>query len=123
MKSFLLFCAFFFLLKSSEAQTGQVTSLPTGKYETVLKNNQKWDKGDIILIDDNKYRTTSSGETGEYRFSVSAQRIFFISGPLKGVFAKTNQTHQGPAIFIPVAENVQIGLKQASADIAGYHRQ
>ncbi|HEX6332772.1 MAG TPA: hypothetical protein VFZ78_01020 [Flavisolibacter sp.] len=120
MKSVLLLVFFVYAGLCADAQ---VNTLPAGKYETTLKNHQKWEKGDIVLLDDSRYKITTSGEIGEYRFSVSAQRVFFMSGPLKGVYAKTTQTSTGPVIVIPVAENEQIGLKQATADIAGYLRQ
>jgi hypothetical protein len=105
------------------AQDKQVNTLPVGKYETVAKNNQsKWERGDIILIDENTYRITSSSETGEYKFSVTAQRVFFTSGPLKAVFAKTSLTNNSPAIVLPVSENQQAGIKLHS-DIWGYLKQ
>jgi hypothetical protein len=118
MKLFLLFIVFSLTVLSTKAQ--QVSALPPGKYETVIKNNGKWDKGDIVLVDEGHYKITSSNETGEYRFSVTAQRVFFTSGPLKGIFAKTTLSNNAPAILIPLAENQQLGLKLASADVLGY---
>ncbi len=111
MKSFLLlFCLYF--SHQSTAQDSQATALPAGKYETVFKNNQlKWEKGDIIILDDRQYKISTSNEIGEYRFSVSAQRLFFTSGPLKTVFAKTTFNNNQPAIVLPVSENQQTGLK------------
>ena len=106
------------------AQTSQVASLPVGRYETALKNSSaKWDKGDIIFISDSQYKVSSSPELGEYRFSMAAQRVFFVTGPLKGVFAKTVQQADGPAILVPHAENQQIGLRLASTDIIALRRQ
>jgi len=105
------------------AQTSQVSSLPAGRYETLVKNSPgKWEKGDIIFISDSQYQVSASPEKGEYRFSVAAQRVFFISGPLKGVFAKTVQQEGQPAILVPFAENQQIGLRLAPADIIALRR-
>jgi hypothetical protein len=94
-----------------------------GKYETYLKQSQnKWVTGDIILLSPNQYKVSSTNEVGEYRFSASAQRVFFVSGPLKTVFAKTELNADKPAIILPFLENDQQGLKMISADIVGYHR-
>ncbi len=102
----------------------QVQSLPAGKYETTLKEQSaKWERGDIIILDENKYRITSSHEVGEYKFSVTAQRVFFTSGPLKSVFAKTAVNSNAPAIILPASENEQLGMRLASADVWGSYRQ
>ena len=118
MKLFLLFTLFSFSVLSAKAQN--IDHLPAGKYETTIKNNGKWDKGDIILLDEGHYKLTSGDETGEYRFSVTAQRLFFTSGPLKGIFAKTTRNSNDPAILIPLTENRQLGFKLAIADIICY---
>src|SRR5689334_8921812 len=69
VKPVLLFSLFTLLVASVKAQN--VTSLPAGKYETKMKTNQnKWEKGDLIIIDDSHYKLSSSNETGDYRFSV-----------------------------------------------------
>ena len=116
MKQILLFSLFIIAATAASSQGG----LPAGKYETTLKQSQnKWQQGDIILLDDSHYKISSSNEIGEYRFSATAQRIFFTSGPLKTVFAKTVWSSNKPAIVIPAAENEQQGLKLASADIVG----
>jgi hypothetical protein len=100
----------------------QVQSLPTGKYETVLKTTEnKWEKGDIVLIDGNRYKLTTTSEEGDYRFSHAAQRIFFTSGPLKGLFARTSLSKSLPVIVLPVEENDQIGFK-LSSEIWCYYR-
>ena len=117
MKLFLL--STLFLLGAFSAKAQDVKALPAGRYETVIKNNGKWEKGDIILLDDTHYKITSSSEGGEYRFSATAQRVFFTSGPLKGTFAKSMLSNGTPAILIPLAENQQLGLKLATADIVG----
>ena len=120
MKVFLLSVLLFFAF-IVHAQN-QVQSLPTGKYETVIKTNEsKWEKGDIILLEGNKYRLSTSDETGDYRFSSAAQRIFFTSGPLKSLFAKTSLNNNSPVIVLPVAENDQIGFK-LYADVWCYYR-
>jgi hypothetical protein len=122
MKLFLLSVVSVLFFKMSNAQE-QVNALPAGKYETVIKNQQnKWERGDIILLDQNKYKISSSDETGEYRFSVTAQRVFFTSGPLKSIYAKTSLNNQTPVIVLPVAENEQLGLKLPS-EIRGYLKQ
>lgn len=121
MKVFLLSFILFFVF-NSYAQN-QVQSLPTGKYETVIKtSDSKWERGDIILLDGNKYKLSTSNETGDYRFSNAAQRIFFTSGPLKSLFAKTSLDNNSPVIVLPVAENDQIGFKLA-AEVWCYYKR
>ena len=121
MKVFLLSTLLFFVL-SVHAQNG-VQSLPTGKYETIIKTSaSKWDRGDIILLDGNKYKISTSDETGDYRFSSAAQRIFFTSGPLKNLFAKTSMDNNSPVIVLPVEENDPVGFK-LSAEIWCYYRR
>jgi hypothetical protein len=117
MKFVLLF--FLFSLLTAFAKAQNVNALPSGKYETMIKNNGKWDKGDIILVDEGHYRISSNNENGEYRFSATAQRVFFTSGPLKGIYAKTIMSNNSPAIVIPLNENQQLGLRLATADIVG----
>ena len=120
MKVFLLSLTVLLILHVN-AQS-QVQSLPTGKYETVMKTNEnKWERGDIILLDGNKYKLSTSDETGDYRFSSAAQRIFFTSGPLKSLYAKTSVTNDTPAIILPVPENEQVGFK-LSAEVWCYYR-
>ena len=120
MKSFLLSLSFILCFQLSNAQ---VNSLPAGRYETLIKDkNSRWEKGDIIILDDTHYKISGTNETGEYKFSVTAQRIFFTSGPLKSLFAKAVQNNNAPAIVIPVSENEQLGYKIASADVWGYYR-
>lgn len=120
MKFFLLSVILFFAL-NIHAQS-PVQSLPTGKYETVVKtSDSKWERGDIILLDGNKYKLSTSSEAGEYRFSSAAQRLFFTSGPLKSLFAKTSLDNNSPVIVLPVAENDQIGFK-LSAEVWCYYK-
>ncbi len=121
MKVFLLSTILFFALVVN-AQS-QVQSLPAGQYETVIKNKQsKWERGDIVLLEGNKYKLSTSDDTGDYRFSGAAQRIFFTSGPLKSLFAKTSLINNTPAIVLPVAENEQTGFK-FSSEIWCYYKQ
>jgi hypothetical protein len=120
MKRVLLSTALLFTAFWGKSQS--LNALPSGKYETVLKEKQdKWERGDIIIIDDSKYRISSSNEVGEYRFSVTAQRIFFTSGPLKNAFAKTSVDNNNPVIVFPASENIH-GLK-ISSEVWGYFRQ
>ena len=103
---------------SAQAQNN---NLPTGRYETILKQNQsKWSEGDIILFDANHYKITSSEEVGEYKYSATAQRIIFISGPLKTVYAKTVVNATKPTIILPLAENEQQGVKLVTADVVAH---
>jgi hypothetical protein len=120
MKVFLLSSILLFGI-TANAQS-QVQSLPTGKYETVLKKNAgKWERGDILLLEGNKYKLSTSNETGDYRFSGAAQRIFFTSGPLKSLFAKTSMDNNSPVIVLPVEENDPVGFK-LSAEVWCYYK-
>jgi hypothetical protein len=121
MKLVLLSLCCLFSVLFCSGQNGQVNNLPAGKYETVVKSSQiKWERGDIILLDENKYKISTSNEVGEYRFSVAAQRIFFTSGPLKNMFAKASASNNTPSIILPAAENAQSGL---NSEIVCYLRQ
>ena len=120
MKLILLFSV---LAISAVLAQKNTSSLPIGKYETVLKQSQsKWNQGDIILVDGNHYKITSSDEVGEYKFSATAQRIFFVSGPLKTAFAKTILDSGKPTIVLPAAENEKQGLKLATTDVFAYFK-
>ena len=119
MKLFLLISAFVFTSHNLHSQ--QVSSLPPGRYETKIQEFN-WEKGDIELLDGNNYKISTSGEIGEYRLSVAAQRIFFTSGPLKGVYAKVQLMNNSPGILIPMNENQQLGFKLAPGDIVGKFR-
>jgi hypothetical protein len=100
-----------------------INTLPSGKYETVIKNSpDKWERGDIIILDENRYKISTTDNIGEYKFSASAQRIFFTSGPLKSAFAKISYNNTIPVIVLPVVENEQVGLKLPS-EIWGYYKQ
>jgi hypothetical protein len=122
MKAFILLSLSFLTCAFANAQSS-VDNLPAGRYETVLKNNtDKWEKGDIILLDDNRYRISTSNEIGDYKFSVSAQRIFFTSGPLKSIYAKTTLNNASPTIVLPVPENEKLGLR-LPAEVRGLYHQ
>ena len=88
-----------------------VTALSSGKYEAKTKTASKWDKGDVILLDDSHYRLSGNDEVGEYRFSVAAQRVFFTSGPLKSAFTKVAMKNNQPVIIFPQEKNQELGLK------------
>ena len=121
MKQILLSCLSLLFVLLGFGQDKSITELPSGTYETSVKSNQiKWDRGDIILLDDQHYRISSSNEVGEYKFSIAAQRIFFTTGPLKSAFAKTIIKNNIPAIVLPAAENAAYGVQ---GEIWGLLRQ
>ena len=106
-----LFLINFFFFTAFFANGQNVTDIPAGKYETRTKTTQnKWEKGDIIIIDDSHYLLTGSNEKGEYKFSLAAQRIFFTSGPLKSAFTKLLLSNGQPVIILPKEENGSLGL-------------
>jgi hypothetical protein len=101
----------------------QVNNIPAGKYETSVKEKgMKWEKGDLIILNETQYKLTSSNETGEYKFSAIAQRVFFTSGPLKSFFAKTVQNNNNPVIVFPATENELLGIRIAGTDVWSYYR-
>lgn len=109
MKSFYLLL----ILISSAffVQAQNVTALSPGKYTTKLKATQnKWEKGDVVLLDDSRYKLSSDAEVGEYRFSAAAQRIFFTSGPLKGAFTKVALNNNKAVIIFPLEQNRELGI-------------
>ena len=111
MKSFILSSIIAVAALSCKAQNTPLTNLPPGVYETKLKNEQgKWESGNIILLNDRQYKTSNSSETGDYKFSVTAQRIFFTSGPLKGAYATTTLNGNNPVIILPKNENPNLNL-------------
>ena len=103
--------SFLFVLSVFFTKAQNVSDLPAGKYETKARTAQnKWEKGDIILLDDTRYRLSTSSDIGEYKFSVAAQRIFFTSGPLKSAFTKVALSNGKPVIILPQEENGSLGL-------------
>ncbi len=119
----LILLAAIFALTAVFAQNNS-NNLPIGKYETRLnQSNNKWSEGDIILLDGSRYKMSTNEEIGEYKFSATAQRVFFVSGPLKAAFAKTILDTGKPTIVLPLAENEQQGLKLASTDVFAYFKK
>lgn len=110
MKSSLLFVLFFSFATAVSAQT--VADLSPGKYESKLRSAQgKWEKGDVIILDNSHYKLSSGAAVGDYRFSVAAQRIFFTSGPLKSAFTKVVMNNNKTVIIFPLEQNAELGLK------------
>ena len=59
MKLLLLSVVFIFLMIHTNAQTKQLVVLPAGNYEAQAKFTEpKWEQGNIIILDQNKYKTT-----------------------------------------------------------------
>lgn len=101
----------FFVLSALLSGAQNVTALSPGKYEAKIKGAQnKWEKGDIILLDDSRYQLSNNNEVGEYRFSVAAQRIFFLSGPLKTAYTKVVLNNKKTVIVLPAEQNPDLGL-------------
>ena len=108
MKPFLL--SVLFASSALLANSQNVATLSSGKYEVKTKATSKWDKGDVILLDDSHYRLSSNSEIGEYRFSAAAQRVFFTSGPLKSAFTKVALKNNQAVIIFPPEKNQDLGL-------------
>lgn len=109
MKPFLLYIIFACSALSVKAQN--VSQLLPGKYESKTKLAQNsWEKGDIIILDENRYKLSGDSEIGDYRFSVAAQRIFFTSGPLKSAYTKVALRNSKPVIIFPAEQNGDLGL-------------
>lgn len=113
MKSFLLTLILCSFISGAGAQESS-SALPKGRYLTAVGSN-KWEKGDIIILDESRYQLSSTKETGEYRHSESAQRVFFTSGPLKNAFARMAKKENQPAILLPLTENSGNGLNLTEA--------
>jgi len=111
-----------FLTVAAQAQTTKVDALPTGTYTVQSNDTNAWPLGDIVLLDDSHYKTGNENVTGEYKFSATAQRILFVSGPLKGAFAKTASNSGTPAISLPLKENKEVGFKLA-VDVWAYYNK
>ena len=108
------------LLLNVQAQ--HVETLPAGRYGALLKTGAgKWEAGDILLLEGNRYRVSLQEEEGEFRTSITAQRIFFTSGPLKGAYARLVQHNKKPAIELPIAANAHNAL--VTADIIAVWKQ
>ncbi len=112
MKSYLLCTLLWFTMAVAHGQGGSVVSdLPPGRYTALLKTGSaKWDRGDILLLNNSQYRISSEEEAGEYRISITAQRIFFTSGPLKSAYTKVTLSSNKPVIIFPTEQNGVLGL-------------
>lgn len=109
---------------SATAQTGRVNSLPAGTYEIQTPNStSKFVTGDIVLIDESHYKLSDESATGDYKFSATAQRVLFISGTLKGAYAKAALISGEPAIIFPSKENGEIGYKLVDTDVWAFFRK
>jgi len=62
-------------------------------------------------------------ETGKYKFDLEKQRVYFLSGPLKNVYAKTALSSHQPAIVLPRKENTELHNKLAISDIWSYFKK
>jgi len=123
MRSYLLIL-FVILSFVANAQSDRIASLPVGTYE--IQNTTattKFSYGDIMLLADNHYRLKNEDIVGDYKFSATAQRILFLSGTLKGAFARTTTNADGLAIVLPLKENEELGIKLADADIWAFYRK
>lgn len=118
---FLLLFLFFAASVSLQAQQGQVTHLPPGTYQ--VQNNNTAFKGNIILTDDSHYKLSTENTVGEYKFSATAQRVLFLSGPLKGAFARTVSNGADPVIVLPRKENEAIGFKLVQTDLQAFYKR
>ena|SRR5215217_825614 len=121
MKLFLLLL-FFSTSTTMRSQPAQVAHLPSGTYQ-VQNNDGKSFKGDIVLIDDSHYKLSSENTVGEYKFSATAQRILFLSGTLKGAFARIVMSGAAPAIVLPRKENEELGFKLIQTDLQAFYKK
>ena len=122
MKFFLLF-SLLMVTTFSNAQSGKVTDLPVGVYEVQKANADKLFSGDLVLLNDNQYKLRNESEVSEYKFSATAQRVLFISGPLKGIYAKTVMNAGAPAIVLPKKENDELGYRFAEGDVWAFYKR
>jgi hypothetical protein len=117
----LLLLIFFTASFTLNAQQGQVAQLPPGTYQ--IQNNGTSFKGDIILVDDSRYKLSTESTVGEYKFSATAQRVLFLSGTLKGAFARTVMRGPDPAILLPRKENEALGFKLVQTDLQAFYKR
>lgn len=118
MKSLLLL---FFLAASATVHAQSVNHLPLGTYQ--VQSGKTTFKGDIILVDDSHYKLSTETTLGEYKFSATAQRILFLSGTLKGAFARTVMNGTDPTIVLPLKENAELGFKLIQADLQAFYKK
>ena len=119
MKPFLLFL-FLVPIITVQAQSAQVTHLPPGTYQ--MQSNSSF-KGDLILLDDSHYKLSNEKIVGEYKFSATAQRVLFLTGTLKGAFARTASNDTDPVIVLPRKENEDIGFKLIQTDLQAFYKK
>lgn len=106
-----LFIFSLFIVSACWVKAQSVATLVPGRYEAKVKQaTNRWEKGDVILLDNSNYKLSNSNEVGEYMFSVAAQRIFFTSGPLKSAFTKVLLNNNKPVIIFPAEQNKELGL-------------
>lgn len=117
-----LLILFFAAASMVQAQPGQVSHLPPGTYQ-IQNNSSAAFKGDIILVDGSHYKLSTEKTVGEYKFSATAQRVLFLSGTLKGAFARTITSGSEPAIILPLKENESIGFKLVQADLQAFYKK
>jgi hypothetical protein len=123
MKLFLLTSFLLISAIAATAQSDKVITLTAGTYAIQSGNDANWSHGSIVLIDDSHYKTSNETIIGDYRFSATAQRILFLSGSLKGVFARTAINAGAVAIILPLKENVELGFKMANTDVVAYYKK
>jgi hypothetical protein len=116
---FLLLLLFLTVYTASHAQ--QVSQLPVGTYQ--VQRSSKASIGDIMLVDDSHYKLSNDNTVGEYKFSATAQRILFLSGALKGAFARTVISGGEPAIMLPLKENTDLGFKRIQTDLQAFYKK
>ncbi len=121
MKAYLL--AFLLVLAGvAHAQKTEVAELPTGTYQ-IQNSKASGLKGDLVLVDDSHYKLSNDDAVGEYKFSTAAQRVLFVSGSLKGAFARTIMSGGQPAILLPQKENATTVLKQIQSDLQAFYKK
>lgn len=124
MKYLTLALLSFLLFHTTYAQKQKVANLPTGTYQTYFYGwdyqLNKWLRGDIILLTSTTYKLSDEKEIGRYRFDANQQRVYFLSGPLKNVFAKTALSSNKPAIVLPKKENKAQKTELAVSDVWAY---
>ena len=121
MKFFLLlfFTAASFIVQAQASPVGQ---LPAGTYQIQNPGSSAF-KGNIVLVDGSHYKLSNETTTGEYKFSATAQRILFLSGTLKGAFARTVTSGSDTVIVLPRKENEDVGFKLIRADLQAFYKK
>lgn len=121
MKFYLLLFVFM-VTATVKAQSNRVAQLPKGTYQLSNTKNTTFN-GDIVLIDDTHYKLSNENTVGDYKFSATAQRLLFLSGTLKGAFARTVLTGTEPVIVLPLKENEELGFKLIQADLQAFYKE